>query len=159
MAMAWQPCWCTITKEANAKHFEESKPGYVVTCLLSLNNPQNSPLQYVCGSIHLPSFLHVRKIASLSTYPWSHENWQVRPGRLEQGSTLPWAGADNWGQRFTVSWKNSNKDYWGHAYLIFKFHPQNKSGGGVMAYINDNVNIIGRTDLENQSQLARSLSI
>ena len=29
----------------------------------------------------------------------------------------------------------------------------------MMANINDNVNIIGRTDLENQSQLARSLSI
>ena len=35
-------------------------------------------------------------------------------------------------------------------YSIYRRDRVNKSGGGVMAYINDNMNVIRRTDLENQ---------
>ena len=35
-------------------------------------------------------------------------------------------------------------------YSIYRRDRVNKSGGGVMAYINDNLNVIRRTDLENQ---------
>ena len=72
-----------------------------------------SPLHWGCVPVHTPLLAHVRVADPVRMYPMSQEKWQICPGKLLHGAKLPWAGAVNRGQLFTISRKKKwhNWDY------------------------------------------------